>query len=82
MLEILIPAAAIIVFFGILYFGLKKTKPAGPYADGPDFVPLVPAPPPVPVQTKAHVVEEQIIVVGKKKKYYHKKKKTRKRKLT
>lgn len=81
--EMLIPAAALIVFFSILYIGLKKPKPSGPYGDESDFVPYMPtgAPPGAPAQIREPVTEEQIVVVTKKRKYYHKKKKSRKRKL-
>ena len=76
-LQILIPAAAIALFFTILYLGLRKTQPEGPYSTGPDFVPfgppVMPQLPPRPRQE--FITEEQIVVVPKKKKYYHRKKK-------
>ena len=79
--EIFIPAVALLVFFGILYFGLRKTKPAGPYAEGPDFVPYPPTgmPPAPPAPQRAPIAEEEIIVVPRKRKYYVKKKRQKKK---
>lgn len=71
---ILIPFLAIFVFFGLLYFGLKKPQTPSPYQDGAGFIPYIPRTAIGQPQQQKPVIEEQIVVVTKKKKYYQKRK--------
>ncbi len=60
-LDFLAPLAAILAFFGILYYGIKLLRQ-------PRYF-FVPPPPPAPRPRP----EEEIVVVRKKKKYYYRK---------
>ncbi|HDR53667.1 MAG TPA: hypothetical protein ENN60_03295 [archaeon] len=73
-LNFLTPLFSLILFFGILYWGLKQTRTGRYDEDVAPMMPIMAYSMPSPGSHAELEEQEQVVIKAKKKKYYHRKK--------